>query len=52
MSPEKERKKITLKIKKPVPKPSLAGNWKESDTTSMFCSCLKPYLPDHGATLT
>ncbi|OAL48381.1 SCA7-domain-containing protein [Pyrenochaeta sp. DS3sAY3a] len=25
-----EKKKITLKIKKPVPRPSIAGNWKES----------------------
>lgn len=29
-----EKKKITLKLKKPVPKPSIAGNWKESDVTS------------------
>jgi SAGA-associated factor 73 len=29
-----KKKKITLKIKKPVPKPSIAGNWKESETTS------------------
>ncbi|KAH8724272.1 SCA7, zinc-binding domain-containing protein [Phaeosphaeriaceae sp. PMI808] len=28
------KKKFTLKIKKPVAKPSLAGNWKESDTTN------------------
>lgn len=34
ISPEK--KKITLKIKKPVPKPSIAGNWKESGTISKF----------------
>ncbi|QRD04017.1 hypothetical protein JI435_138740, partial [Parastagonospora nodorum SN15] len=27
-----DKKKITLKIKKPVPKPSIAGNWKESET--------------------
>ncbi|KAF1917349.1 SCA7, zinc-binding domain-containing protein [Ampelomyces quisqualis] len=26
------KKKITLKIKKPVPRPSIAGNWKESET--------------------
>jgi hypothetical protein len=30
-----DKKKITLKIKKPVPKPSIAGNWKESETISM-----------------
>ncbi|KAH7065781.1 SCA7, zinc-binding domain-containing protein [Paraphoma chrysanthemicola] len=29
-----DKKKVTLKIKKPVPKPSLAGNWKESDVTN------------------
>jgi SAGA-associated factor 73 len=29
------KKKLSLKIKKPVPKPSIAGNWKESDTISM-----------------
>lgn len=30
-----DKKKITLKIKKSVPKPSVAGNWKESETLSM-----------------
>ncbi|KAF2821299.1 SCA7-domain-containing protein [Ophiobolus disseminans] len=30
-----DKKKITIKIKKPVPKPSIAGNWKESDTTNV-----------------
>jgi len=30
-----DKKKITLKIKKPVPRPSIAGNWKESETISM-----------------
>jgi hypothetical protein len=30
------KKKLSLKIKRPVPKPSIAGNWKESDTISMF----------------
>ncbi|KAL6705151.1 SAGA complex subunit Sgf73 [Coniothyrium glycines] len=35
MSPEKAKKKITLKIKRPVAKPSKAGNWKESDTTNI-----------------
>ncbi|OAK97245.1 SCA7-domain-containing protein [Phaeosphaeriaceae sp. SRC1lsM3a] len=29
-----DKKKITLKIKKSVPKPSIAGNWKESETTN------------------
>jgi len=28
------KKKVTLKLKKPVPRPSIAGNWKESDATS------------------
>jgi hypothetical protein len=29
-----DKKKISLKIKKQVPKPSIAGNWKESETIS------------------
>ncbi|KAJ4294064.1 SAGA complex subunit Sgf73 [Kalmusia sp. IMI 367209] len=29
---EKKEKSIVLKIKKPVPKPSISGNWKESET--------------------
>jgi SAGA-associated factor 73 len=32
---EKEKKGVTLKIKKPAPKPSIAGNWKESDTINV-----------------
>ncbi|KAF2875115.1 SCA7, zinc-binding domain-containing protein [Massariosphaeria phaeospora] len=32
---EKEKKAIILKIKKPVPKPSLPGNWKESDSINV-----------------
>jgi SAGA-associated factor 73 len=31
---DKEKKHFILKIKKPAPKPSIAGNWKESDTIS------------------
>jgi len=34
VKPEKSR--IKLKIKKPVPKPSKSGNWKESDAISML----------------
>ncbi|EUC37236.1 hypothetical protein COCVIDRAFT_25574 [Bipolaris victoriae FI3] len=30
-----EKSKIKLRIKKPVPKPSLPGNWKESDATNI-----------------
>jgi len=29
------KKKVTLKLKKPVPRPSIAGNWKESDATNV-----------------
>lgn len=29
-----ETKKVTLKIKKAAPKPTEAGNWKESDAKS------------------
>jgi hypothetical protein len=29
-------KKVTLKIKKAAPKPTEAGNWKESDAKSMY----------------
>lgn len=32
-----ENKKLTLKIKKAAPKPTTAGNWKESDASSMSC---------------
>ncbi|KAF2686343.1 SCA7-domain-containing protein, partial [Lentithecium fluviatile CBS 122367] len=32
---EKEKKGIILKIKKPAPKPSIAGNWKESETINV-----------------
>lgn len=32
---EKEKKGVILKIKKPVPKPSIAGNWKESETINV-----------------
>ncbi|PSN73853.1 SCA7-domain-containing protein [Corynespora cassiicola Philippines] len=32
---EKEKKVFSLKVKKPVPKASLPGNWKESDTTNV-----------------
>lgn len=31
-----ENKKFTLKIKKAAPKPTEAGNWKESDAKSML----------------
>ncbi|EMD85746.1 hypothetical protein COCC4DRAFT_54353 [Bipolaris maydis ATCC 48331] len=30
-----EKSRIKLRIKKPVPKPSLPGNWKESDATNI-----------------
>jgi len=30
-----EKARIKLKIKKPVPKPSISGNWKESDATNV-----------------
>ncbi|CAN9161387.1 unnamed protein product [Alternaria alternata] len=30
-----EKPRIKLKIKKPVPKPSIPGNWKESDATNV-----------------
>ncbi|EUC44906.1 hypothetical protein COCMIDRAFT_97038 [Bipolaris oryzae ATCC 44560] len=30
-----EKSRIRLRIKKPVPKPSLPGNWKESDATNI-----------------
>lgn len=29
-----KKKKFSLKLKKPVPKASITGNWKESDVTS------------------
>jgi SAGA-associated factor 73 len=32
---EKEKKGVILKIKKPAPKPSIAGNWKESETVNV-----------------
>ncbi|CBX97515.1 hypothetical protein LEMA_P106460.1 [Plenodomus lingam JN3] len=36
MGPEKTgKRKVLLRIKKPVPKPSIAGNWKESDATNV-----------------
>jgi hypothetical protein len=31
---EKDKKSIVLKIKKPTPKQSIPGNWKESETIS------------------
>ncbi|KAF2735997.1 SCA7-domain-containing protein [Polyplosphaeria fusca] len=31
---EKDKKTVTLKIKKPVPKSSIAGNWKESEAVT------------------
>lgn len=31
----KKKKKVTLKLKKPVPRPLIAGNWKESDATNV-----------------
>jgi hypothetical protein len=31
---EKERKPLTIKVRKPAPKPSIPGNWKESDAIS------------------
>ena len=38
-----ETKKLTLKIKKAAPKPTEAGNWKESDAKSTLhysqCGC-------------
>jgi len=32
---EKEKKGVILKIKKPAPKPSIVGNWKESETINI-----------------
>lgn len=36
MSAEQEKQKTKLKVKKKVLKPSIAGNWKESDANSTF----------------
>lgn len=34
LAANKKEKGLVLKIKKPVPKPSISGNWKESDATN------------------
>lgn len=36
-----ENKKFTLKIKKAAPKPTEAGNWKESDAKSTLQHCCR-----------
>ncbi|KAA8617541.1 hypothetical protein PtrSN002B_003465 [Pyrenophora tritici-repentis] len=39
-----EKTRIKLKIKKPVPKPSKSGNWKESEAVSMYNNALSLYI--------